>query len=264
MSSRHFLRHPAQRERPAYVIQSVDSALRLLHMFLVSESIRVSDAAVQLGVAPSTAHRLLAMLQFHGFVAHDRHTHTYHAGPDLVRFGLAVAKQLDLRQQARPILEALSAQADETVHLGALQGGNVLYIDGIEGGRVLRVGSRAGACIPLHCVSMGKVLLASLSRERFDELYPSEQLTTLTAQTLTTKTALAKQLAAIRKQGYAQSCSESDDGVGSVARAVFGGNGEVRAAISIAAPATRMTADRIAEWVRLLRDAVAELSSRCA
>lgn len=252
-----------ERERPAYLIESVDSALRLLHMFLVSERIRVSEAAAQLGVAPSTAHRLLAMLQYHGFVAQDPRTHEYHAGPDLIRFGLAAAEQLDLRQQARPVLEGLSSAVDETVHLGIMQGGNVLYIDGVEGTRVLRIGSRAGASIPLHCVSMGKALLTALSRERFDELYPQEQLPTLTSRTLTTKTQLAKQLATIRRQGFAYSCSESDDGVASIAMAVFNGKGELRAAISIAAPAARTTQGRIGGWVPLLRSAAADLGSRC-
>lgn len=257
--------HPpaAERERPAYAIESVDSALRLLHLFLVSEQVRVSEAAAHLGVAPSTAHRLLAMLQYHGFVTQDPRTHEYLAGPDLVRFGLAAAKQLDLRQQARPVLEALSSAVNETVHLGVQQGASVLYIDGIEGTRVLRIGSRAGASLPLHCVSMGKALLAALPPERFDELYQKEPLPGLTPRTVTSKAELAKQLALIRKQGFALSCGESDDGVASVAMAAVDARGVVRAAISIAAPATRMTREQISDWIPLLRKAAADLGSRC-
>jgi len=207
-------------------------------MFLVSEGIRVSEAAAQLGVAASTAHRLLAMLQYHGFVTQDRRTHEYLAGPDLIRFGLAAAKQVDFRELARPVLEALSAEVNETVHLGIIQGSNVLYVESIEGSRLLRIGSRGGASIPLHCVSMGKALLATLPHERFDELYPDEELTTLTERTVATKSELAKQLAAIRKRGYAASSGESDDGVTSIAMAVFNEKGDLRGAMSIAAPAS--------------------------
>jgi IclR family acetate operon transcriptional repressor len=252
-----------ERERPAYLIESVDSALRLLHMFLVSERIRVSEAATQLGVAASTAHRLLAMLQYHGFVAQDRRTHEYLAGPDLVRFGLAAAKQVDFRELARPVLETLSAAVNETVHLGIMQARNVLYIESIEGTRVLRIGSRSGASIPLHCVSMGKALLARLPRERFHELYPEEQLPTLTERSVATKSELTKQLAVIRKRGYAISSSESEDGVTSVAMAVFNEKGELRGAMSIAAPTTRAVQQRIDEWIPLLRKAAADLGSRC-
>jgi IclR family acetate operon transcriptional repressor len=245
------------------LIESVDSALRLLHMFLVSDRIRVSEAAVQLGVAASTAHRLLAMLQYHGFVAQDRRTHEYLAGPDLIRFGLAAAKQVDFREQARPVLEELSAAVNETVHLGILQGTNVLYLESIEGSRLLRIGSRGGASITAHCVSMGKAMLAALARERIDELYPDERIPTLTPRSIATKTELLKQLALIRKRGYATSSSESDDGVTSVAMAIYDGTGEQRAAMSIAAPSTRAVQQRIDEWVPLLRKAAEKLGRRC-
>jgi IclR family transcriptional regulator, acetate operon repressor len=232
-------------------------------MFLVSERIRVSEAAAQLDVAASTAHRLLAMLQYHGFVTQDRRTHEYLAGPDLIRFGLAAAKQVDFREQARPVLEALAAAVNETVHLGIIQGANVLYIESIEGTRVLRIGSRSGASIPLHCVSMGKALLATLPPERFDELYPDDELTTLTPRSVATKSELAKQLATIRKRGYAMSSGESDDGVTSIAMAVYNEKGDLRGAMSIASPSTRATQQQIDEWIPQLRSAVADLGSRC-
>lgn len=250
-----------KRKRPAYPIESVDSALRLLHEVIICERLRVSEAAEKLGVSPSTAHRLLAMLQYHGFVAQDRQTREYLAGPDLVRSGLTVEKQLDLRQRARPALEALSSAVNETVHLGLLEGSKVLYLDGIEGGRVLRISSRAGAIIPLHCVSMGKALLAAMSPERVDELYRSEKLSTLTKRTLTTKTELRKQLSLVRRNGFASSSGESEDGVASIAMAVLSRAGEARAAISIAAPASRATPERVRSWVAPLRKAATELSS---
>ena len=250
------------RKRPAYPIESVDSALRLLHEIVVRDRLRVSEAATKLGVAPSTAHRLLAMLQYHGFVTQDAQTHEYVPGPELVRFGLAAFKQLDLREQARPTLEALSAAAQETVHLGVLHGANVLYVDGVEGDRVLRIGSRAGAMIPLHCVSMGKALLAAMPRESINKLYPAEALATLTSSTVATKTELLKQLTSIRRTGFALSSGESEDGVASLAAPVFNQAGDARAAVSIAAPATRATPERIRTWAALLRKTATDLGSR--
>jgi DNA-binding IclR family transcriptional regulator len=254
---------PSRAPRPTYLIGSVDSALRLLHLFLVRDRIRVSEAAVELDVAPSTAHRLLAMLQYHGFVAQDGRGHDYVAGPDLIRFGLAAIKQLDIRQQARPIMEALSAAVDETVALGILQGTNVLYVDGVESTRALRVAVRTGALIPAHAIAMGKALLAWSPPERLKELFPKEPLPRVTDRTLPTKRELLADLEAVRNRGYAQSKGESEDGVASIAVPIFNEAGELRATMSIAAPALRVTPERIKTWLPLLRAASAELGKQC-
>jgi DNA-binding IclR family transcriptional regulator len=249
--------------RPTYLIESVDNALRLLHLFGGADRIRVSQAATDLDVAPSTAHRLLAMLQYHGFAVQDRRTHEYLPGPNLMRIGMAASKQLGLRTQARPIMERLAAEAGETIGLGILQGSDVLYLDGVDGHQVLRVGARTGALIPAHCISMGKALLAALPADRLATLYPDETLPTMTTRSIASRTALFDQLAAIRRRGFAHSSGESEDGVASISVPVFDGGGELCAALSIAAPALRATPARIGDWLPRLRAAAAELGSRC-
>jgi IclR family acetate operon transcriptional repressor len=249
--------------RPAYLIESVDSALRLLRLFLETDRIRISEAAVHLDVAPSTAHRLMAMLQYHGFAVQDRRTHEYLPGPNLMRIGIAATRQLDLRQAARPIMERLAAAVNETIGLGILHGANVLYVDGVDSTQVLRIGARTGALIPAHCISMGKALLAALTPERLAELYPDDVLPTMTGRSLGTKAELLQALARVRRRGFAQSSGESEDGVASIATPVFGSAGELLAAMSIAAPATRATSDRVADWLPQLRDAATELGSLC-
>jgi DNA-binding IclR family transcriptional regulator len=229
-------------------------------MFLDTDRIRISEAAAQLEVAPSTAHRLMAMLQYHEFVVQDHRTHEYLPGPNLTRIGLAATDQLDLRHAARPIMERLAMTAGETVGLGILHGSNVLYLEGVDGNQVLRIGSRRGVLIPAHCISMGKAILAELPPERLDELYPDEALPTMTERSLATKSALRRQLERIRRRGYAESSGESEGGVASIAAAVLAADGSPRAAISIAAPAMRATPERVAEWLPRLRASVTELS----
>jgi DNA-binding IclR family transcriptional regulator len=107
---------------PNYPIESVDNALRLLLSLLERQSMTVSDASELLGVAPSTAHRLLAMLQYRGFVDQDKLTKRYRSGPVLLKLGLTAVRQMDLRQHARPVLERLSKEIAETVNLVVLQG----------------------------------------------------------------------------------------------------------------------------------------------
>src|SRR5215467_11271681 len=97
----------AARRPPAYPIASVDRALRLLLVGRRS-SLRLSEASEALGVAPSTAHRLLAMLAFHDFVRHDGDRHGYVPGPALAEIGRARVGTADLRRVARPIVEDLA------------------------------------------------------------------------------------------------------------------------------------------------------------
>ena len=111
-----------QGQEPRYPLESVGNALRLLSMFVSEESIRVKDAASVLGVATGTAHRLLAMLLYHGYVSQDPASKVYVPGPMLLSVGLRASSRFDLRSQARPHLEQLNADLNETVHLAVLRG----------------------------------------------------------------------------------------------------------------------------------------------
>ena len=101
-------------QEPAYPIASVDNALRLLLLFRSQPRVRLTEASEHLGVAHSTAHRLMAMLAYHGFVRQERDSRTYVAGPALVETGLAAVHQLDIRRHARPALERLAHSLGET------------------------------------------------------------------------------------------------------------------------------------------------------
>ena len=123
-------------------------ALRLLWLVGERQSLRLTDAGQYLDVAPSTVHRLLAMLQYRGFVQQNAATRAYEAGPTLDRIAVSLLRQMDVRERARPVLQQLSAELQETVHLGRLEGGNVLFIHSIESPRAVRVGSRLAVPCP--------------------------------------------------------------------------------------------------------------------
>src|SRR5215472_9746005 len=107
----------AARRPPAYPIASVDRALRLLLLVGRRSSLRLSEASEALGVAPSTAHRLLAMLAFHGFVRPAGDRGGYVAGPALAEVARGAVREADLRRLARPLLRDLAAGTGETAHL---------------------------------------------------------------------------------------------------------------------------------------------------
>jgi len=248
---------------PQYPIESVGNALRLLLMFRASPQVRLTDARDHLGVAHSTAHRLMAMLVYHGFVRQDPVSRAYVAGPALVDVGLSVVRSMDIRTQAREVLEALSRSTGETVHLAQLEGPNVRFLDAVESEHALRVAARTGRTLPAYATSVGKALLAALSTEQLRRIYPQELLGDgPTDKSLTTRTELEAELAKICQRGYATNSSESEDGVSSVGVAVVHPvNGPI-AAISLAAPIGRMSAAQAREQATELRDATRALGAR--
>lgn len=246
---------------PKYPIESVDNALRLLLMLRTTPSWSIQRASAELGVAPSTAHRVFAMLQHYGFVEQDSETRQYRAGPVLIELGLSALQELDIRRAARPHLERLVGELDETAHLTVLRGANVLFIDGIESSRVLRAGSRVGQSLPAHATASGKVLLAALPDESLLELYPRERLKPVTERTITSRRLLLRQLAKTRERGYAVNDGESEDDIVAVAAVIRASDGTPRGAITTAIPATRISADvveRVAPAVCATAAAVGE------
>ncbi|HKV22843.1 MAG TPA: IclR family transcriptional regulator [Mycobacterium sp.] len=237
---------PESETGPAYPIASVNNALLLLLLFREQPRVRLTDACKYLGVAHSTAHRLLAMLAHHGFVQQEPVTRAYIAGPALIEVGLAVVGSLNVREQARPMMEELAAETGETVHLGVLEGDQVRYVDAVESERALRVVARTGTLVPAHCTSLGKALLGQLTDQQVAALYPTsaEPFPARTEKSITTQAKLLKEVSRARARGYAVNAGETEDDVGSVAVAFrdFAGR---PASIAVAAPTSRLTPSRI-------------------
>lgn len=248
-------------QKPAYPIESVDKALALLLLLRERRVLTVSEASRELGVAASTAHRLLAMLQYRGFVAQDSVTKAYTLGPVLAELGLAAVRGMDIRAQARPIMQRLVAEVGETAHLGVLRGTDVLFLESVESQRALRVADRTGMTLPAHASAVGKALLASLPVEQLAILYPDRQLTTFRPNTIADRDDLLRVLVTVRTRGYATNADESEAGVSGVAAPVRDRAGQVRAALTVSAPTSRLTEEQVAAIAPATVRAAAEIGS---
>lgn len=233
-------------QEPAYPIASVNNALRLLLLFRSRPRVRLSEASEHLGVAHSTAHRLLAMLAYHGFVRQEQDSRAYVAGPALVEIGLAAVSQLDIRRHARPALERLAGSLGETVHLTVLEGANVRYLDAVESSRALRVAARTGSVLAASCTASGKALLAALPEAEVSAIFADAALPRLTPRSITSRSALLAELRRIRADGCAVNREESEEGVASVAVVVRGPRQAPAAALTVSAPVSRMTEEATA------------------
>jgi DNA-binding IclR family transcriptional regulator len=221
-------------------LTSVDNALWLLQLIGERQALRVAEAADLLGVARSTAHRLLQALRRRDFVMQDRPNGAYRPGPALNAIGVAAISRIDIRRIARPVLEELQEQTGETASLAVLEGTSVRFVDCVESMRSVRVGNRTGVVRPAHASAVGKAILAELAPRELERRYPDAQLAAGTPAALTDRAALMAELAAIREQGYALNWEESAEGVSAVAVALRDTAGVPVAALGIAAPSSRM------------------------
>jgi IclR family transcriptional regulator, acetate operon repressor len=225
---------------PQYPISSVDNALRLILLFENRPGFKLADVARELNVVRSTAHRLLAMLEYWGFVTQDPHTEAYLPGDRLLSVGLAAVRQHPIREVARPILEDLVRELGETAHLAVLRGSRVLFLDGVESSRTLRAGSRVGDTLPAHVTASGKALLAELDDGEVTQLLPSRTLEGLTTRSIRDRDRLLADLKQVRRLGYAVNAGESEDDLLTVAAAVRDRWGTARASLVVAAPTSRV------------------------
>jgi len=251
---------PGAGARPQYPIESVDNALRILLMLRHAKSLRLSQISAELGVAHSTAHRLTAMLEYRGFLVRDSESRAFTIGPAFIEASLTRSGSLDVKGVAHEPMERLAASTGETIHLATLDGANVRFLDDVESTRALRVSARTGRVLPAHCTSVGKVLLAFLDREELLGVLPKGRLEQVTPNSISRRKDLDDELDKVRKMGYATNSGESELGVGSIGVPILV-HGRAVAALSLAAPLSRLSDELRDRAVVLLTEAAEEVAA---
>ena len=253
--------------------QAIDRAAMLLAQVVHgSEPVSFTELTAACGLAKSTTSRLLMALERHQLVRRDSDGRFW-PGELFVRYAWRGTAGAHLVAVAQPFLDRLGEQTSETINLGVATGGT----DGGQAGRdraagpanagvaaraggggagsdvsdmmvrqIAQVNSRyliggtnwVGLAVPLHCSALGKVLLAFGGAAM-----PSEPFEARTPRTITTRAALAAELGPVRDRGYAVTDEELEPGLVAVAAPVFAGGLTAMAAISVSAPASRLTAD---------------------
>jgi DNA-binding IclR family transcriptional regulator len=253
----------------AYGASSVANALRTLAYLGGRDTVRVTDVSDHLGVARSTAHRLLHTLRTHGFVEQVPGGRQYRLGPVLLALahGRAAMEShhrigtAQLVHTARPSLERLRDEAAETSNLLRLDGPDALFLDGVDGPHPLRVASRTGDRVAAYATAGGKAQLAELPVEAVHLLYPAG-LERLTPATLTSVAELDEELAEVRSCGYAVNIDESVHDVHGFGVPVHDGDGVCLAAVTVAVPSTRGGIERATELVPLLHRAARDIAAQ--
>jgi DNA-binding IclR family transcriptional regulator len=214
----------------------VARALSLLDELFASEAgLGVNELARRIGVNPSTASRLLATLESAGMVQRDGQG-PYRLGLRLVTLADRVLSRLDLQALARPVLVELMQSTGETATLSVPGEREAITVDSIPSRSSVVSMARLGRPSISHATAVGKVLLAFGG----GELPPDRDLVALTDRTITSRRALAVEVAAVRERGYGTVFGEREQDVNAIAAPVFDNTGTLAAILGLQGPASRL------------------------
>jgi DNA-binding IclR family transcriptional regulator len=206
-------------------------------------------------------HRIVRQLDAEGLLQREPHSRVYGPGPRLLGFGVDTVRSSMRSAPRHAILEALSAKAGETCNFGMMAHNAVLYLDRVEASWPFGLRFEPGSRVPLHCTSVGKLLLSALPRRRRDELMQNLPLVSYTANTITDRETLDRELDSIRKRGYSIDDQEFLAGVVCLAVPIRDRKGSVCAGLAISAPHARMSVPEAVARLPVLLEAADQLTA---
>lgn len=236
---------------------SVDKVLEILLLFRDSNpELTHDEISRQMDIPISTLYRYLRVLSDKGFLEKSSPS-TYRLGIRFLELSrVSQQSNRNLRLVALPGMKRIADQIIETVSLMRITDKYAICIESIEGQQVVRVTIEQGRLQPLHVGASSKVLLSALDENDWEH-YVSFPLKQVTSASITDFDELKQELYRVRKQGYAISNSEIDEGGRAVAVPIRNKNNKVLAALSVEGPYFRMDDEVLMYYLKLLRHEVA-------
>ena len=238
-------------------LKSVSSALDVLECFAVDGELGVSDIARKLGVAKSTAHRLLAALCLKGLAEQNPETGQYRLGLHLYELGQLAQARSILRHVALPTMTGLAGTTGHTINLAVADGPDVVFLERLENSDDVAFLGHAGRRYPSHCTSSGKAIAAytpEAAQARRDAGFPPR-----VSHTVRTQNDWDRQLVEVRRNGFAVSTSESFDDVTSIAVPILDPRRRAAGAVSILGASAEIL-PRLEQLTRLVQMAGRRIS----
>lgn len=212
---------------------SAEHALRAVLLLAERGELSVSELARELGVAPSTAHRILANCRRVGFARQDSQGGAYLAGPAIHEIALLASGSLRLRDAAGQVLSELHAEVDQTCVFYILEGRQVRVVQALPGSRSSNHAPILGMCHPAHCTAAGKAMLSTQSSEQLDKRFPGHRLAGHADHVSLDWVSFRAELDLVRRRGWAVSAGETDPAVTGLAVPVVLSNGTAAGAVGM-------------------------------
>ena len=227
-------------------VQSLVRALAIVNRLAAAdEGVTLTEVGQQVGLSPSTAHRLLTTLEQERYVHFDAERRLWSVGVQAFVAGNAFLKTRSLVPTARPHMRALMEESEETVNLAVEDQFEAIYLAQVECRQMMRAFARPGARVPLHCSSVGKALLSAMPDSDLAKILHRQGLPRVTIKTINTTAALREDLGRARERGYAIDDEEHAVGLRCIAAVVFSENADPVAAVSLSGPMARIPDERI-------------------
>ena len=234
-----------KKDKAGYIIKTVLNSLELLEAFKGEKpELGVSELSKILKLHKNKIFRLLATLEYMGYIEQDTFTENYRLGLKSLELGQSFIHHLRLLSIAKPVLKELVGKIKESAYVGVIREKNVIYLDIVEADQVLKVASRVGNMLPIYATAIGKSQIAFESKDSIEKLLP-DKLKAFTKNTITDKDNLFTELEKIRRQGYAIDNEELDEGVICVGAPLRDYTTHIIGGISVSAPVIRTTPEKL-------------------
>ncbi|MEO6802121.1 MAG: IclR family transcriptional regulator [Granulicella sp.] len=244
---------------PVGVITKVLRIIELLYQF--PEGLQLKHVADKSGINKSTALRFLNHLEQEGYLLRDSNG-AYVLGLKVIRLGGSKSFEKVLCRMSRPILENLRTITYETVNLAVLEGMNILLLDVLESPHRFSVLSTVGETSEIHSTALGKAILAFMEDgPQKDEIFAAIHFVAKTPRTIMSVARLKKDLAQIRKQGFAHDNEEAFVGARCIGAPIFSPDGSVIGALSVSGPISRIPKQRMVYYAKLVCKAAQEIAA---
>jgi IclR family acetate operon transcriptional repressor len=206
-------------------------------------------------------HRIVRQLDVEGLLQREPHRRVYGPGPRLLSFALGAVRSSMRSAPRHAVLEALSVKVGETCNFGMIAGNAVLYLDRVEASWPFGLRFESGSRVPVHCTSVGKLMLSAMPHKRCDKLIRATPLARYTEHTITDPEKLHAELDEIRNRGYSIDNQEFLAGVVCLAVPVRDNKGVICAGVAMSAPHARMSVDEAVGHLPALFEAAEQLAA---
>ena len=225
-----------------YTIKEVLRALDLLEQFQPDiDELDVNKVCHILKIRKEKAVRLFNTLEAHNFVTKGINKGTYRLGAKVHFIGQSYARQRGLSKEARPAIEELARECNETVDLVVIKDSHMICIDSVESKQMVKVISRIGLRFPFHCTGPGKIHLAHMDEKQRSVIISSLEFQSYTPNTITSEIKLKKCVSKIIKNGFTVELEEYESGVCTLSAPVCDYTGSLIAVLSISLPSPRFS-----------------------
>ncbi len=240
--------------------KSVEKAIKILEAFSEDNfEMSLSEVSKKVNLPKATAYRIIGTLKDNGLIDQREENGKYRLGLKLFELGSLVFERLKLREVALPYMETLSRECGETVHLGVLQGDEVISIESCESSFDLRSSVYIGKRAPLYCTAVGKTLFAFLPLEEISRILKSKRKR-YAKNTIIEREKLEEELREVREKGFALDNMEHEEGMRCVAVPIKNHENKVLASLSISGPSIRITEDKISQLFLMAKDTAYKIS----